>query len=282
MKVLTIANNKDELSKIETGVIVGLKRFSTGINVQMDINEIRELVNCNDVFVVINKTIFNGEIDELASILKELSNIDIKGILFYDLSIVEINDEYGLNLPLVWNQTHMVTNYNTCNYYFNKGVSMCMLSNEITLDEMIEIKRKTNMQVIANVIFNPIMAHSRRSLLSNYFASIKMDKVNDEYLVEENVTKNKYIVKEDDTGTTFIYNNTVNGIVPLFDMVDNDFDYVVIDKSFLSFDDYNNCLNVVNKVIDKNIEKEEAKELVKKIIGDDTGFFYKKTIYKVK
>ena len=48
----------------------------------------------------------------------------------------------------------MVTNYNTCNYYYDKGVNFAYISNEITLEEMIEIK-KNNGENVPNMAMMP-------------------------------------------------------------------------------------------------------------------------------
>lgn len=282
MEVLTILKSKDDLDKVNTGIIVGLNKFSTNYNVSLTLDEIRELSKKRDVFVVVNKVIFNEEIDELTYNLCELSKMNIKGIFFYDLSIIQINKVNNLNLNLIWNQTHMVTNYNTCNFYYKNGVKGCMLANELTIDEMCEIKNKTELEVFANVIFKPIMSHSRRSLLTNYFKSIGKDKEDRDYVISEKVSKMNYIVKEDETGTSIIYGNIVNGIEPLYKMIDNSFNYVVIDKTYLTDKEYDNGIDLVNRIINNEISKEEAIELSNKYFGNDTGFFYKRTIYKVK
>lgn len=282
MEVLTILKSKDDLNNVNTGIIVGLDKFSTNYNVSLTLDEIRKISENRDVFVVINKVIFNEEIDELTYNLCELSKMNIKGVFFYDLSIIQINKVNNLNLNLIWNQTHMVTNYNTCNFYYKNGVKGCMLANELTIDEMCDIKNKTELDVFANVIFKPIMSHSRRSLLTNYFKSIGKDKEDRDYLISEKVSKMNYIVKEDETGTSIIYGNIVNGIEPLYKMIEFGFDYVIIDKTYLTEEEYDNGIDLVNKIINKDIDKELALELSNKYFGNDTGFFYKRTIYKVK
>lgn len=282
MKVLTILKSKEDLNIVDTGIIVGLNKFSTNYNVSITLEEIKELSLIRDVFVVINKVIFNEEIEDLRHNLTELSKMNIKGILFYDLSVIQINKMDNLNLNLIWNQTHMVTNYNTCNFYYKNGVKGCLLANELTIDEMCEIKNKTDLEIFANVIFKPIMSHSRRSLLTNYFKSIGKTKEDRKYIINEKISKMNYIVKEDETGTSIIYGNIINGIEPLYKMMDNSFNYIIIDKTYLTDEEYNHGLDLVNKVINKSIDKEEVIELANKYFGSDTGFFYKKTIYKVK
>ena len=69
------------------------------------------------MFVAINKNIFNDDLKDLENNLIELSKLNIKGILFYDLSILSIVKRLDLKLDLVYNQGHLVTNYNIVEFY---------------------------------------------------------------------------------------------------------------------------------------------------------------------
>ena len=67
----------------------------------------------------------------------ELTKMNIKGLIFYDLSILNIVKELNLSIPLVIAQDHLITNYNICNYYHEKGVEYAYLSSDITKDEIV-------------------------------------------------------------------------------------------------------------------------------------------------
>ena len=140
--------------------IIGLKDFSINYP-SCDIDEIKELSKDNKLFIAVNKNIFNNEIDTVLNYLKELAKLNIEGILYYDLGVLNLVLENNIDVKLVWHQTHMVTNYNTCNYYNSKGVKGAFIANEITLDEIIEIKDKTNMEIMVEVFGYPIVSHSR-------------------------------------------------------------------------------------------------------------------------
>ncbi len=286
MKLVLIPNNKDNISKFNNvdSIIIGLKNYSVNYNVQLDIEEINTLVLENknlEVFVAFNKNIMNHELSEVEELLKKLSTINIKGVLYYDLAILSIRNRLGLNIDLVWNQTHMVTNYNTCNYYYDKGVKYAFLSPEITLEEMIEIKKHSDIKTFSLLIGHPIMSHSKRTLLTNYYKSMDKERADGVHILNENVSKHKYLIKESNVGTSIIYGNIVNGISCLKDMISNDFDYIVVDSQEIEEDIIFKIVNIVRDVIDNKC-KENYVDIVNNIIGEDTGFFFKKTIYKVK
>ena len=45
---------------------------------------------------------------------------ELTGFLITNCNIVKENN---IKIDLVWHQTHMVTNYNTCNFYYDNGVN---------------------------------------------------------------------------------------------------------------------------------------------------------------
>ena len=264
--------------------IIGLEDYCIhypGVNLE----RIKELSKENRLFIAVNKNIFNSELADIKEKLIELSKLPILGVLFYDLGILNIVLENKIPLPLVWHQTHMVTNYNTCNYYYDKGVSYGFLANEITLDEILEIHKKTEMKLMVEVFGYPIMSHSRRKLLSHYFKSVEKEKENRVYHLEEK--GNEYLLKETKDGASILFGKLINGTRPLFDLIRNNIDYAILDMQEVP-------MEIGAKVLDQYLyisehyqdiedsEKESIIEEMNKLIGDSTNFFYKKTIYKVK
>lgn len=288
MKYIVIPNHIDELSFYHS---VGVNTFILGLEdycinyPSVSLETIKELSSKYQLFVSVNKNIFNSEIDDLKEKLIELSKLPILGILFYDLGVLNLVKENNISLDLVWHQTHMVTNYNTCNYYYDKGVKYGFLANEITLEEILEIKKKTDMKLMVEVFGYPIMSHSRRSLLSNYFKAIDKEKENRVYNLTDK--ENNYLLKETKDGASILYGKLINGTKPLFDLIKNDIDYCVLDMQEISqelgkkvLEKYLYILNHYYDITDT--EKEEIIEEMNILIGDSTNFFYKQTIYKVK
>lgn len=247
-------------------------------------DEIRDLCEKypeEEIFLSFNKNLFNHELPVVESILKELDSLPIAGIFFYDLAILRLAQELHLKIPIVWNQTHLVTNYQTCNYYFREGVSYALLSSEITLEEMLEIKKHTDMKLMATIFGYPIIAHSKRKLLSNYFASIQEEKEERPYEIQESVGHDPYLLREDSTGTTFFYHRFLNGTEPLFALKDANFSYGLVyedgDEPLMR-----EVIETFQNIIAGKEDKENAVSRMNSFIGSYTGFFYKKTIYKVK
>ncbi len=251
----------------------------------LSLEKIKELSQDTNIFVAMNKNIFNSELEDVKDKLVELSKLPILGVLYYDLGILNIVKNYDISIDLVWHQTHMVTNYNTCNYYYDKGVKYGYLANEITLEEILDINQRTSMNLMVQVFGYPIMSHSRRSLLSNYFKSIDKNKENRIYHLKEK--EEQYLLKENKDGASILFGKLINGTRPLFDMIQNNISYGVLDVQEVDFkigekvyDQFSYILNHISDITSE--EKEQIILDMNQLIGDSTNFFYKKTVYKVK
>lgn len=277
MKITIIPDTKEDinLSKNYDAIIVGLEHFSVHSGLSLTLLEIKTLLTelqNKEVFISINKNIFNKELESLEEILKELAKTSIAGVLFYDQAIMQIIKKNSLELPLVWNQTHMVTNYQTVNYYYERGVEFSYLAPEITLEEMFEIKEKTKAKLFANLFGRAVMSYSRRHLVDNFFKSLDK-KGNKRIEVEDK--DGKYILEDSYDGTVFMSDKIINGSC----ILDTDFDYAVIRKDGLSDGLFIKLIEYSKKYLET--KDKSILETIEKLIGNDSGFYFKKTIFKV-
>ena len=237
-----------------------------------DIISIKKRTN-KKIFVVMNKMIENDEVESVKNKLLELDKIGIEGIFFYDLAILELKKELDIKTDLVWNNTHMVTNYYTCNYYYSEGVKYAYLSNEITLDDIVTIKNKSKSSLIFMLLGYPVVSFSKRKLVSN--SGFK-----DSIIINEEKSKQKYMVFEDKNGTTFKYNKIRNNSICLKELINNNLDYVYLIEDDIDHDKFIEGLNLTSEFINKKIEEKDYVTNMKNLFGGDTGFLYRKTIYK--
>ena len=284
MKLLVGLNTRNILDYLDytNSFIIGLKDFS--INYQEyskeEIRALKEDYPNIEIFVSINKNIFNGDLNELERDLEYLSEIDIKGIVFYDLSVLSIVKRKQLKLPLVWAQEHMTTNYNTCNYFYDKGCEYAYLSNEITSFEIKEIKEKSKVKIISFFFGYPDVSFSKRKLLTNYFLHNNLNKESDWYTISSD--DNKYFIKENKLGTRILYGKVMNGIKPFNELIDI-VDYALLNEELINHDIFIKGLKVFKELSDKKISVQDANQKIMELVNsDDTVFYYKKTIYKVK
>ena len=119
---------------------------------------------------------------------------------------------------------------------------------------------------------NPVVAMSRRSLLTSYFANKNKSK-SDLITIKEPKSGQEFLVKEDSNGTTFFYNKRLNLSNVYKELVDNNINYGIIEQGEFSSDEYKELIKAF-----VNFDKLTIDELA----GHNRGFLYRETIYKVK
>ena len=266
-KILVMPIDKDNyesLSKLNIdGFIIGLKGYSVYTSYDLDIDEIKNIKTNKELYISINKPLYTNDIDNLKPIIKELTKLNIKGIMFDDIGMISITKD----IDLIWNQMHHVTNSNTINFWSNKGIKGSVLSTELMLDDMIEIKKNTNTNIFVYLYGYLPMFESSRELLTNYFKHINKDKTDNLYYIYEK-ERDKYYPIYEKYNNTYVLEDLIDGIEELDIIKKNNIDYVILNGLL---HDNNTFIDIVKSYIKNENRKSNNK-----------GFLYKKTIYKVK
>lgn len=277
MKLLGIIRDDNCLEYLDSGlegIIFPLKYYAVDYFKYFTLDDIKDYKTKTNklCYVVINKMIFNSELDDLVNVLKELEKIKVDGVFFYDLAVVNLVRKNNLSLNLIFNQTHMVMNSDSINLYYDMGVKGAYLSNEITKDEIFTIRKNTKGDLFVLLIGNPSVAMSRRKLLTSYFAN-KETNLKNELVIKEPSSGQEFLVKEDNNGTTFFYNKRINLSNVYLELVSNNINYGIIMQGDYSSLDY-------KKLITSFVNFD--KKTINLLAGHNRGFLYRKTIYKVK
>lgn len=273
MKIILKTNNK----KSAMALLFGIKGLSTENNL-ITIDELNKMDNPN-IFISLDKNMFNSDLEFLEETLKELEGKTL-GILFYDLSVLSIVKRLNLNINLIWKGDFLTTNYKTCEYYYNEGVSGVVLSNVLTKDEICEISNNTSLDTFVNIFGYQEMALSKRHLISNYFEYINEDNNSN---IHNMIERGKeYKTKEEDYGTKMYSDYILNGIKYLNDLKESGVKYIILDSFNIDDKVFDKIVNIYEKALMGNNNLNKLNDEIDKLIGTETGFFDKKTIYKVK
>lgn len=280
-KIITIPSSMNEIKKtkdITDGFIIGIKGLSTNVNfyIEYDHLDILSKLCDKDIFIALNKNMHNDDLERVKKVLIELDNYKIKGVLYYDVAVLNIYRSLKLKYDLVWGCEHYATNYNTINYWHSFGVNYTYLSSDITLSEIIDITHNTNSKLMVNLFGYLPMFVSKRHIVKNYLNYFNLrDESDTNYMEKEG---HIYPIIDDDIGTRVYSSNILNGIksAPLLDV-----DYIVLN----SFDiDIENFVIVIN--LFKDVNEFNALEFEEKInsmfTNTNRGFLDTKTIYRVK
>ncbi len=280
MKLLVEPMNKENLKFNCDGLILAIKDYAVESNTYFTLDEIKNISDSfsGEIFVKLNKNLMNDDIPFVKDILVQLDKMNITGVFFYDLAVLELKRELNLNIDLVWNQTHIVNNYKTCNYYYSKGVKYALLGKEITLDEILEIIDLSDITSMVEVVSKPSVAFSKRKLVSNYYKDMGIDG-SKEIIVNEKVSNLNFDIKEDSNGTVFFLDLITNGTGIIRDLYDNGCSYIIMRE--YGIDNFRELVNDTMEYI-KDSCSDLSYVLKYKKLGDSTNFFFKKTIYRVK
>lgn len=276
-KIIVIPNNKEMLNIDCDAILLGINGYSVNMPFYIEIEDLEEITKKTnkEIFISLNKNIFNDEIEELKKILLKLNEYNIKGVFYYDISIVNLKEKLDLKYDLVWNQEHLTTNYLTINYWLNKGVKYTCLSNEITLREINEIKENTKSKLILPMFGYVPMMNSKRNLVNNYIKEFNLkdnSKIN--YIEKE---EKIYPIIDNENGTAVYTDKILNGIN---DVMDIEIDYILLNSFLINENDFEKVLNMF-KTVTKNNKQEYYNE-INNMFNSDTLFLHKETVYKVK
>lgn len=268
---------KDLVNDVD-GYIIGINDLAVNLPCTFSINEaikIIEYLNINkkSIFISLNKNMRNSDLELLKSTLLTLNDYNIDGVMYYDISIVNLKRKLKLKYDLVWSQEHLATNSLTTDYWYQRGAKYVYLSSEITRREVEEISTSTKSKVMVNLFgYLPIFT-SGRHLVDNYLKTFNNDKVDDLYYM--NKEGNTYPITDTSDGTVTYSAYVLNGI--------KDYDikasYIVL-NSFL-INDMKTIVKLFNSVNSKNVN-EYDKQINELIQNKSDGFLHKETIYKVK
>ena len=284
MKLLIEPSTKNKIYEKEVdGLILSLKDYAVQSPIYYTLEEIKKISKENpnlEIFININKNILNEDIDKLKEVLKGLDTLNLKGIMFYDLAILKLKQDLNLNTDLVWNQTHMVNNYKTCNYYNSKGVKYALLGKELTLEEIIEIIKNTTITPMVEVVGLPSVAFSKRKLITNYFKDLQKEgkSILD---VKEKLTDSIYELTEDENGTSFFLKDIVNATSIIKDLFEINLEYIIMREYGINQSVFSELLKDTKSYIKTSCTDESYISKYEKL-GTNTNFFFKKTIYQVK
>lgn len=252
------------INKDIDGIILSVDKLSVNASFYIDILFLDQFdFGKKNVFISLNKLMHNSDLEHLRDVMHKLKNKDVK-ILFYDLAVYRIAKEYDMVDKLVVYQDHLNASNLSNKFYEHIGVSGSYVTSDITLDELLEIKDNSNLDIYFTVYGYLPIFYSRRLLVTNYLKYINSN-FGENYKILSDMGK-EYIIQEEGEGTT-IYTEMPVNLINYLDKLDK-IDYLVMDSNNIQNDEFNN-------MIDKFIKKDRIDDVY-------TGFIDKKTIYKVK
>ena len=271
-KILVKVNNEEELTYPADGYVLGVTRFCICFNKTFNINEINEIIKKNnnkEIYVSLNKPVFNFEVEEYKNLLLNLDKLGLNGIIVGDVAALT----YDLKTPIIIDQLHLNNSSLTVKYFLNNGVKGVFLTNDITLDEINKIKDENKNGLLFKQVFGlPHLSSSVRSLVTNYLSYFGKKSNSKVYKIKERIDDDSYFIVEDYFGTHILGSKPINLINEL-DAIK--VDYAIIDGYLLD----KKIDNVLKAFLENDVTKRKE---IDEAFNSNEGFINRKTIYKVK
>ena len=267
-KILLKINDVKELSYEADGYILGIDKYSFLFGKTFNIDEIKKIkddLKGKEIFVSFNRVIFNSELEDYKKKLKKVDSLGIAGIIVGDIAALT----YDIKTNVILDQMHLNNSFYAINHYYNNGVSGCVLTNDITLSEINDIKKNTKSVLFKQVFGYPHLSTSKRKLISNYKEYFNINDTSSIYEISEKNSNNIYKIIEDNFGTHILGDKVLNLL-----SFDIDVDYKIVDSFMLG--DVKKVLEIfMNNKKDKN-------DWINDTYNANYGFINKETIYRVK
>ena len=272
--------NIDDLIDQADAILLGYKGMSFNFLFTVDLDYIEHILPIvkekkKQLFIALNKNFHSGELDSVKKVMHKLADLQIDGILYYDVAVIQMKNEYKIEIPLIWGAEHLTTNYATMNYWNYHGADMTYVSGEITKQEILKIRKHTNMPLIVPILGHLPMFVSERHEVKNYLDHFQLNDQSSIYYMEKE--GNRYPIIDNEEGTFVYSSHILNGYQEFIEFGEKGIDYVLCNENFI---DRNIFLKIITLFHNRNGSDETIDTLLDG--NTDKGFFYKETVYQVK
>ncbi len=172
------------------------------------------------VYVTCNSIPHNDELKSLPDFLSYLNEIGVDGVIVADIGVLRLAQQFAPKVEIHISTQAGVANYETAKAFYDLGAKRVVLARELSLDEIIEIRKNSpsDLEIEAFVHGAMCVSFSGRCLLSSYMVGrdanrgdcaqpcrweyelIEKKRPNERFSIEE-------IVGENNIGSTYIMNS---------------------------------------------------------------------------
>lgn len=165
------------------------------------------------VYLAMNIFPKNKDFEGLNSYLGQLKEIGIDALIVADPGIISVIRENYPDFEIHLSTQANCTNYQSALFWKNQGIKRVVLARELNIDEIREVKEKTQMEIETFIHGAMCISYSGRCLLSNYMVGRDSNRGEcaqscrwNYNLVEEKRPGEYYPIVQDDRGT-YIFNS---------------------------------------------------------------------------
>jgi Collagenase and related proteases len=122
------------------------------------------------VYVAANMVTHEGNEDGAGEFFKKLRDIGISAVIISDPALIEICAAEAPGLEIHLSTQASATNAETLKFWQNEGLERVVLAREVSMEELAEIRRNTDIQIEAFIHGAMCISYSGRCTLSNHMS----------------------------------------------------------------------------------------------------------------
>lgn len=245
------------------------------------------------VYVLVNALLHHDHLEGLEEYLRQLAEYEVDAIVVGDPAVFMTAKRVAPRLGLHWSTETTSTNYRTIQFWAKRGATRAFLARELSMEEVIEIRRYSPIPIQVQVHGMTCIFHSKRKLVSNYFDFL--DRYREErgqpLFLKEHVRKEQqYPVFEDQHGTHVMSSEDLCMIEHLGRLINGGVDCFYIEGNRKSAAYNSQVVSIYRQAIDAFLQDPKAPldpgllSELKKIQPENhplgTGFYFRKQVYR--
>lgn len=256
------------------------------------------------IYFALNIFAHNRHIEPFKKALKKIGELNPDGLILSDLGFLSLARESLPDMHLTVSTQANTTNYASMKFWEKMGINRVVLARELSIDEIKEIRSKTNLELEVFVHGAVCMAYSGRCMLSAFMTSPEINWTHEKFgsdksrhanlgdcvqpcrfkyaLVEENRKGLSFPIEEDESGTYVLSAQDMCLIEHIKELKDAGVNVLKIEGRMKSIYYVANVTRVYRKAMSllaegKTIGEEDIQELYKvSHRGYSTGFTFPK------
>ena len=234
--------------------------------------------------IVFNRLWMEEELPEMEAWLQQIQIWNPEGIVYMDPAVFLAAEKLGFQDRLIYAPDTLMTNSRDLQMMLDLGVGRVVLAAEITLEEILEIARKTDgSRLELQIHGRQVMAYSRRPLVSNYLQVIgkSVDDLRhrrDLYLIEATRT-GKMPVLEEAEGAAVYMESTLCSLDQLSQLAASGIRHFAFDSLFSCDDELIDARKAYGAVLEGADPAELKKQLEQRWpdLNYGSGYYEQKT-----
>ncbi|MGX7202869.1 protease [Enterococcus plantarum] len=122
------------------------------------------------VYVAANMVTHEGNQEGAGAFFREIRDVGISAVIVSDPALIEICAAEAPGLPIHLSTQASATNYETLEFWKNEGLERVVLAREVSMDEVAEIRKNTDVEIEAFIHGAMCISYSGRCTLSNHMS----------------------------------------------------------------------------------------------------------------